>query len=82
MRNYGCWLCLLPPIWALVSILSVRTLDALPQLKRHHTVAGYVLWTALVWVLAVAVRGAYEGQLGYQVESQELNRSFQQQKAP
>ncbi len=76
VRNYGFWLCLLPPAWAAVSILSVGTLDSMPELKRRYTVAGYALWVALVLVLVPAVLIAYGGQLGYQLESQEINRKY------
>ena len=79
VRNYGFWLCLLPPAWATVSILSVGTLNALPQLKRPYAIAGYVLWVALVLVLLPSVLIAYAGQLGYQVESQEINRAYMHQ---
>lgn len=82
VRNYGFWLCFLPPLWAAISIISVGSLDALPQLRRGYAVAGYVLWAVLILILATAVYEAYEGELGYQAKEQEISRSYQQQHAP
>ena len=64
MRNYGFWLLLLPVAWAGVSVTSVRSLDAWPQIHRGHLVAGYVLWAALALVFFFAVGIAYEAGLG------------------
>lgn len=79
VRDYGFWLCLLPPVWAVLSIISVGELDALPQLKRGYTVAGYILWAFLIVVLATAVYNAYEGELGYRADEQKINRAAQGQ---
>ena len=66
VRNYGFWLSLLPFAWIAASVLSVRSLDSLPQVHRGYLVAGYVLWAFLAVVFLFSVGLAYERVFGIQ----------------
>ena len=65
MRNDGLWFCLLPVAWTVASVFSVRSLDALPQVRRAYLLAGYALWASLALTFFVSVEGAYETAFGY-----------------
>lgn len=64
MRNYGFWLLLVPAAWAGASVISVRSLDALPQIHRAYLVVGYLLWAALALTFFFAAGEAYASGLG------------------
>ena len=74
MRNYGFWLLLVPVAWAGSSVLSVRSLDALPQVHHGYLVAGYVLWAILALVFFFAAGRAYESGLGGSPEQMHSSR--------
>ena len=63
MRNHGYWLCCMPLIWAGASILSVRSLDALPEVRPGYLAAGYTLWAALLVGFICSAITAYQGTL-------------------
>ena len=65
VQHNGFWLCLLPLAWAVGATLSVRTLDASPEIRPGVMIAGYVLLAALGIGLIITAGGAISWAFGY-----------------